>query len=60
MDLDKLKCKLEIIDTLFRVGFAKEIISLVLYKIEYFKEDLGEALWKSLLAIEENKKSDLK
>lgn len=53
MNLDLIYSKLEIMRTLSTIGFSKDLITLVIYRIEMFEEDIGEALWNSALSISE-------
>ncbi len=60
MNLELINLKLEIMRTLNMIGYEKEIIAIILYRIEYYNEDIGEALWKNLLDIQESQKNEQK
>jgi len=47
--------KMKLINTLYQIGFKKETIVVVLHRIEIFDEDIGLALFKTLLDVEESK-----
>jgi len=57
MNLDLINTKLQIIESLYRIGFQKEFIIVVMHRIEIFDEDIGLALFNAFVSWEAAKES---
>lgn len=49
--------KLNIAEMLYKIGFKKECIAYVLFRIEECNEDIGHALWHTVTVLDESKEN---